>query len=718
MVLAQIQRARRKVQARIVDFKCVLGDENDNPYADNGHYWVRRFDRANANGNSTTGIPFRVRSGTALVVPRGGRQVWVGIGMDGHLTCKGFVHEDLTAPGVNIDPRAVQPNDPYRAWIRLKQIQNFRALPLATGNTDSLKVQVRQLFYYTEEGDIVRYNGTNASTHIDLTAYVPAAGLQRYVVLWLRTYNPNGLADIQVTYSSTISSIDALLSFDELQECANDADADTIPIQAFRLADAQTTLTLDDTIDADLRQFMNMPQVYGFPNEVSRQYRIHEAHSVIMPDVVTITTGGAVQIQADGVLVILGTEPPECDCEGGGSGGGGMTDFIIDADAGTPETITSGETVTLAGDGETTDTVVSGSTWLIAVKPKALPKICDLRMSIESADYPESVYNGDITDATALDFMPVYNGGTFSLPVSGVWNYFDAGDIVSGVSFANASLTGDTTNASNAVTGLLSTEQLCVGMVVSGTGIPVGATVSSITGTTSFNLSANATATNTGTALTFTFPTTHNFDVFLKYSSLLGGVVSVYERWSNNTTRVVMPLPTYDYVVVSDNSDDLRFMGTIRATSTGFQKNLTNCLISNWNHPFPHTMLYQDNTDSWTYSTASWRQMRGQATAMLRILTQLYYKMDFTLSVPTSTTSAQSFVGIGFNSASAPFTESHGGYGSQFTIRWDARNSLKYDGAQGYYEVYPLEKGGTGVTFYGDAGGTDVYNGLSGLVWS
>lgn len=331
MTLAAFQRARRRVVNRIVPYKCILGDATGQVYAaEPGYYWVRRFDRADSNGNVIPGTPFRVRSGTALVVPRGGRQVWVGTGLDGHLTVLGFVHEDLTAPGVGIDPRSTQPNDPYRAWIRFKQIQNFRALPLATGNTGSMKVQVRQLFYYTEEGDVVRYNGTNASSHIDLSAYVPADGLQRYVVLWLRTYNPNALSDIQVTVSSTISSLDAVLSFDELQECADAADADTIPIQAFRLHDAQTSLTIDDTIDVDLRQFMNMPQVYGFPNVVPRSYRIHENHSVVMPEVVTISAGGGIQIQDGGVLVILDTE----ESEGSSITDTGITQLTGDVTAG------------------------------------------------------------------------------------------------------------------------------------------------------------------------------------------------------------------------------------------------------------------------------------------------------------------------------------------------------------------------------------------------
>lgn len=318
MTLTKIQQARRIVRARIVPFRAVLGDANNNPYGDDGFYWVRRLDRADANNLATTGAAFQVRAGSGLIVPRGGRVVWIKQGNDGHLTIDGFDHADLLAAG--IDARSAQPNDPYRQWIRFKDLQNFRALPLATGSAPSLKVQVRQLFYYTETGALVRFNGTNASTHPDVTDYVPVDGLQRYVVLWLRTYDPQGLGDIQVTYSSTISSIEADLSFTELQECADQADADTIPIQAFRLANAQTTLKIDDTLDTDLRQFINMPQVFGFPNTVTRAYRVHEYWSVIAPSAIEVQTGGVIIVEDNAVLVIQSYDETD---EGGGDTGGG-----------------------------------------------------------------------------------------------------------------------------------------------------------------------------------------------------------------------------------------------------------------------------------------------------------------------------------------------------------------------------------------------------------
>jgi hypothetical protein len=64
-------------------------------------------------------------------------------------------------------------------------------------------------------------------------------------------------------------------------------------------------------------------------------------------------------------------------------------------------------------------------------------------------------------------------------------------------------LTGTISNGSSTITGLSYTGFMFVGMSLSGVGIPVGATVSSITSLTSITISANATTTATVT-LTFT----------------------------------------------------------------------------------------------------------------------------------------------------------------------------------------------------------------------
>jgi len=80
------------------------------------------------------------------------------------------------------------------------------------------------------------------------------------------------------------------------------------------------------------------------------------------------------------------------------------------------------------------------------------------------------------------------------------------------LNFNNAptlTLTGNTTINSPVITGLSSTANLAVGMQVTGSGIPAGATIIAIQSATAITLSANATGT-ASTALTFTIQLAYN----------------------------------------------------------------------------------------------------------------------------------------------------------------------------------------------------------------
>lgn len=69
-------------------------------------------------------------------------------------------------------------------------------------------------------------------------------------------------------------------------------------------------------------------------------------------------------------------------------------------------------------------------------------------------------------------------------------------------------LAGNTTTGSSAatITGLSSTTGLAAGMTITGTGIPAGAKIASITNSTSLVMTANATATGTAVSLDFAWP--------------------------------------------------------------------------------------------------------------------------------------------------------------------------------------------------------------------
>lgn len=104
--------------------------------------------------------------------------------------------------------------------------------------------------------------------------------------------------------------------------------------------------------------------------------------------------------------------------------------------------------------------------------------------------------------------IPLGASGTLSVtsPVGGI----ATSSTSKAVTFTNGdtvhSKTGNTTTGQTAISSLSSTASLEAGMLVSGTGIPAGATITNVTSGTAVAISAAATATGTAVALTFKRP--------------------------------------------------------------------------------------------------------------------------------------------------------------------------------------------------------------------
>lgn len=91
---------------------------------------------------------------------------------------------------------------------------------------------------------------------VDLSSYIPAAGLQRYATLFIQS----DYSTIEVKASTSISSLGpSTLGKADLQECVTASSSGAQAIWAVHLADAQTTITDVDILDlgVDLRQFIN-----------------------------------------------------------------------------------------------------------------------------------------------------------------------------------------------------------------------------------------------------------------------------------------------------------------------------------------------------------------------------------------------------------------------------------------------------------------------------
>jgi hypothetical protein len=301
MTLSELQQARRRVQKRMQPRRAILGrgDSAGTLYAGDGMLWARYLAAADSNNIAQPGVPFRVRAGDTNYLPRVGRVVWVGPDYDGTLKIIGADHDDLRAAG--IDAAVLNPNDPYRQFIRFKDLQNFRALPVGSAAEGSLKVQLRSLLHWRNDYQFAQFAGTSSATHADLTAYVPGADEQRYVVIWYRTIRDSDQSAIQITASTPKSSIDAALTWADIQECAVAADADSVPVQCFRLANEQSELKLSSVTDEDLRQFINMPPVFGFPKTITRLTRVVTDHSATVLGPLVLNS----ELRVSGEMVIL-----------------------------------------------------------------------------------------------------------------------------------------------------------------------------------------------------------------------------------------------------------------------------------------------------------------------------------------------------------------------------------------------------------------------------
>lgn len=128
----------------------------------------------------------------------------------------------------------------------------------------------------------------------------------------------------------------------------------------------------------------------------------------------------------------------------------------------------------------------------------------------------QSQSEGVSINASGSNLWTGYISGSAAIGAEAVWlatNPAAGWPTASGsksLTLANAAqsftLAGNTTNASAAISGLSSTASIRVGLAVSGSGIPAGATVSAVNSATAITLSAAATATATAASLSFSNP--------------------------------------------------------------------------------------------------------------------------------------------------------------------------------------------------------------------
>lgn len=190
--------------------------------------------------------------------------------------------------------------------------------------------------------------------------------------------------------------------------------------------------------------------------------------------------------------------------------------------------------VTLRTSGD----AASAATWILDGDYGGMYSMC-----IASANKPMRLLRSDLADKYGNKMpMPLFADRTSLASQNFGWCYEANKSVTATVNTTNGSPTLATANA----------HQITVGMAISGTGIPGGATVTAVVPGTSITISLNATATNTGITATAT-----------------GNILSVREAMSVNVNTTIK---NSIEIVYGDSSGDMR---TLLYSTTSYWEGIT-----------------------------------------------------------------------------------------------------------------------------------------------
>lgn len=215
--------------------------------------------------------------------------------------------------------------------------------------------------------------------------------------------------------------------------------------------------------------------------------------------------------------------------------------------------------------------------------------------------------------------------------------------------------------------------------------------------------------------------TNTNYDLFVYDSS---GLTLEAVAWTDATTRATA-IVFQDGVYVKSGSTTKRYVGSFRTTGSSGQTedSLAKRYVFSYYNRMKRPMQVLETTDSWAYTTATWRQARATATNQLDLLIGVS-EDPVSVIVSATVTNSQAGVslglGIGLDSTSANAAgtlyqqpSSDNGTATATRATWTGYITL------GRHVITWLEYSqalGT-TTWYGDAGGTTLQSGITGESW-
>lgn len=279
-------------------------------------------------------------------------------------------------------------------------------------------------------------------------------------------------------------------------------------------------------------------------------------------------------------------------------------------------------------------------------------------------------------------------------------------------------------NGSAVVAAVAAAKQLIPGMKVSGTGIPVGATILSVDSATQITLSANATA-DGASDLTFKVPAGKNLDVFLCYLSSDTQGLRFSNTWTNDTTRadalVMLNGVLVNNALIDIGADAMGipaqrglYVGTIRTTSTDgeMEDSIGRRFVWNYYNQTPRK-LYKVMPSNNTYETVAWQVFGGAATniiaAVIGVAEQAVPVTIKSSLSNTDTVLADAYHGIGadYTSGGSPFTD-----GTAFVLNKGQPAGWTYTAASENVVIFTPAAGYRFWSFqqYGHTGGDSTWN--------
>lgn len=149
---------------------------------------------------------------------------------------------------------------------------------------------------------------------------------------------------------------------------------------------------------------------------------------------------------------------------------------------------------------------------------------------------------------------------------------------------------------------------------------------------------------------------------------------------------------------------DFNLSGTAAAGGTAGDIGLWNAYNAS-----PWAALVMDSTDSWSYTTATIRPSNNSTTMRVSFVVGLAQStIRGIFSGASQTTSSTGRVGVGYDSTTA-FSGHAGVMGSSTGFVFPGIGYYERPAEIGYHYVQALERGQTGVTFYGDNGQPDNF---------